>query len=59
MFCSTKVGNFSSNTGKVHFKGLVHLLIYIKENNNLGLRYYAKIDDVPLSDILRQALITT
>ena len=43
---------FTSNTGEVHFEGLVHLLIYIRYNNNLGLKYYAKIEDAPLSELL-------
>ena len=50
---------FSSNTGKINFEGLVHLLRYIRENKNLGLRYYVKIDDAPISDILRQSSIKT
>ena len=35
----------SSNPGKVHFEGLVHLLRYIRDNKNLGLKYYADIND--------------
>ena len=30
-------------------------LIYIRDNKNLGLRYYAKIEDAALSDIFIQA----
>ena len=45
---------FSSNPGKVQFEGLVHLLRYIRDNNNLGLKYYANIEYVPISDLLRQ-----
>ena len=50
---------FLSNTGKVQFEGLVHLLIYIREINNLGLKYCSKIEDAPLSDLLVQARIKT
>ena len=53
------LGFFSSNTGKVHFEGLIHLLRYIWDNKNLGLKYYAKIDDSPPSNILRQDSIKT
>ena len=49
--------NFSSNPGRVHSEGLVHQLSYIKVNKNLGLKYYTKIEDAPLSDLLRQAII--
>ena len=34
-------------------------MVYIRENNNLGLKYYSKKEDAPLSDILRQASINT
>ena len=38
-FAVHKLAKFSENGGKVKFEGLIHLLIYIKENNNLGLEY--------------------
>ena len=50
---------FSSNPGRVHFEGLVHLLRYIWYNKNLGLNYYSKIEDAHLSDILIQDNINT
>ena len=53
-FSAHKLAKFSSNPEKVHFEGLVHLLRYIRDNKNLGLKYYAKINDLPLSDLLRQ-----
>ena len=49
-----KLEFFSSNPGRVHFEGLVHLLRYIRYNTNLGLKYYAKIEVSPLPDLLRQ-----
>ena len=52
-----KLENCSSNTSKLYFEVLVHLLWYIRDNNNLGLKCYAKIDDAPLSGILRQSRI--
>ena len=58
-FIEHKLEKFSSNTGKVHFEGLVHLLIYIRENKNLGMNYYADMKDSLLSDLLRQANIKT
>ena len=54
-----KLAEFSSKSGKVHFEGLVHLFRYIRENKNLGLKYYADINDAPLSNLLRQAIIKT
>ena len=58
-FSIHKLENFSSNPGEVHFEGLVHLLRYIRDNKNLGLKYSANIEDVPLSDLLRQDIIKT
>ena len=47
----------SSDPGKVHFEGLVQLLKYIRDNKNLRLKYYAKREDAPLSDLLRQIIV--
>ena len=54
-----KLAKFSVNPGKVHFELLVHLLRYIRDNNTLGLKYYADINDAPVTDLLRQASIKT
>ena len=59
MFFSTQVGKVFINPGKVHFESLVHLLICIRDNKNLGLRYYSNIENVPLSNFLIQASIKT
>ena len=37
-FAAHKLEIFSSNTGKVHYEGLVNLLRYIRDNKNLGLK---------------------
>ena len=54
-----KLAKFSANPGKVHFEGLVHLLRYIRYNKTLGLKYYADLNDEPVTDISRQANIKT
>ena len=54
-----KLAKFSVNPGKVHFEGLIHLLRYIRENKTLGLKYYADLNDAPVTDLLRQASIKT
>ena len=56
-FTVHKLETFSSNPGKVHFEGLVHLLRYIIDNETLGLKYYSDMNDTPVSDLLRQAII--
>ena len=58
-FVVHKLAKFSANTGKVHFEGLIHLLRYIRDNKTLGLKYYADINDAPVTDLLRQANIKT
>ena len=58
-FAVHKLAKFSANPGKVHFEGLVHLLRYIRDNKTLGLKYYADLNDAPVTDILRQANINT
>ena len=58
-FAVHKLVKCLSNPGKVKFESLVHLLRYIRDNKILGLKYYANIEDVPLSDILIRARINT
>ena len=38
---------------------LVHLLRYIRDNKTLVLKYYADLNDEPVTDISRQANIKT
>ena len=54
-----KLAKSLANPGKVHFEVLVHLLRYIRDNKTLGLKYYADMNDAPVSDLLRQASIKT
>ena len=58
-FAIHKLEKISSNPGKLHFEGLLHLLRYIRDNKTLGLKYYADMNDAPVSDLLRQASIKT
>ena len=43
----------------MYFEGFIQLLRYIRDNKNLGLRYYAKIEDSLIYDLFRQAIIDT
>ena len=54
-----KLAKFSSNPGKVHSKGLVHILGYMRDNKTLGLSYYNDMNDAPVSDLLIQDSIKT
>ena len=58
-FAVHKLAKFSVNPGKVHFEGLINLLRYIRDNKTLVLKYYADLNDAPVTDILRQANIKT
>ena len=50
---------FSEKPGKLQFEGLVHILGYIRDNKTLGLKYYADLNDAPVTDLLIQASIKT
>ena len=58
-FSVHKLAKFSANSGEVLFEGLIYLLRYIRDNKTLGLKYYADMNDAPVSDLLRQASIET
>ena len=58
-FAVHKLAKFSVNPGKVQFDGFIHLLRYISDNKTLSLKYYAYLNDAPVTDILRQANIKT
>ena len=58
-FAVHKLEKFSANPVIVHFEGLVHLSIYIRDNKTLGLKYYADMNDAPISDLFRKASIKT
>ena len=58
-FVVHKLEMFSANHGKVDFEGLIHLVRYIRDNNTLGLKYYAVLNDAPVTDILRKSNIKT
>ena len=50
-FAVQKLATFSENPGKVHFEVLVHILRYIRDNKTFGFKYYADMNDAPLSDL--------
>ena len=58
-FSVYKFSWFSSNPCPAHFERLVNLFRYIRDNNTLGLNYYAEMKYAPLSELLRQTIIKT
>ena len=58
-FAVHKLARFLSNPSKIHFKGLVHLFVYMRDKKTLGLKYYSDMKDSHLSNLSRQANINT
>ena len=58
-FAVHKLAKFSANPGKVHSEWLIHFFRYIRDKNTLGLKYYADLNDAPVTDLLRQDNIKT
>ena len=54
-----KLAKFLANPGKLYFEGLLHFLRYTRDNKTLGLKYYADLNDAPVTDLLRQVNINT
>ena len=59
IFSVHKLEKFSSNPVKVKFELLVHIWRYISDNKTLVFKYYADMNDAPVTDLLRQASIKT
>ena len=53
------LAKFSANTGRVNFEGLVHFLRYIRDNKTMGVKYYADLNDAPVTDLMRKANMKT
>ena len=58
-FAVYKLAKFSSNPLKVHFEVFLHILIYIRDNKTLGMKYYADMNYAPVTYLLIQASIKT
>ena len=58
-FTVHKLAKFSANPGKVNFEGLIHLLVYVRGNKTLVLKYYKDVNGAPVTDLLRKASIKT
>ena len=59
IFAVHKLAKFSPNPVKLHFEALVNILRYIMDNKTLGLKYYSDMNNAPVTDLLRQAIIKT
>ena len=41
--------------GQEHFRALIHLLQYLRDNTNLGLTFYHNIEDAPIYKLIKEA----
>ena len=57
-FAVTKLAKFMRSPGRPHFKALIHLLGYLRDNAEYGLKYYRKIEDSAVHELLCQNDIT-
>ena len=51
-FAVHKLAQFIADPGKAHLEVLVHILIYIRDNDTLGLKYYTDMNDAPVIELL-------
>jgi hypothetical protein len=51
-FATHKLARFMKHPGRKHFEAAIHLLHYLRDNSQLGLKYYFNFEDSPLHDIL-------
>ena len=53
-FAVTKLAKFMRKPGRNHFKGVIHVLQYLRDNIQKGLKFYRHIEDSPMYDLLKQ-----
>ena len=58
-FTVHKLAWFSSNPGKLNFGGMENCWYILETTGTWDKKYYDKIKDTPLSELLRQARIKT
>jgi hypothetical protein len=51
-YAINKLAKYTRKPGQKHFEALLHLLRYLRDNNNLGLRYYSSVQDAPITQML-------
>ena len=53
-YAVNKLAKFSNNPGIVHYKALLHLIGFVKENNSLGLIFYREANQSSLYRLLKE-----
>ncbi len=46
-FAVNKLAKFANNPGEIHFRALLHLLAFLQNSRNKGLRFYFNIKSSP------------
>ena len=53
-YAVNKLAKFSNNPGIAHYKALLHLVGYLKQNNSLGLVFYKNAGESPVIKMLKE-----
>ena len=54
-FAVIKLAKLMRRPGHEHFHALIHLLQYLRDNTNIGITFYWKVEDPPVYDLLTSA----
>ena len=58
-YAVNKLAKFSNNPGIVHFRGLLHLIGYLKNTSTKGLRFFSNYEDSSIYKLLSEHDIST
>ncbi|MGH7954439.1 MAG: reverse transcriptase domain-containing protein [Gloeomargaritales cyanobacterium] len=58
VFAVMKLVKFNNQPGKLHFKALIHLLGYLRDNADFGIKYFSNLQDAPVTKLLQDNNIT-
>ena len=53
-FAVNKLAKYANNPGVIHFRALLHLLGFLKNSSNKGLRFYSNTKASPLYQLLKE-----
>ena len=49
-----KLAKFTRKPGKIHFKALVHVLRYLRDNVGYGVKFYSNASESPINQMLKE-----
>ena len=59
IFAVNKMAKFTRKPGRYHLECIVHVLRYLRDNSNYGIKYYHKKEESPLYSLLKTNNIDT